>query len=83
MRLQCEGSGGRWQCKFSSHAMLPESRESSEFRLPGGHLTRVEGTGAKEEKVSDGWGGRGAIGTGWRSRLAGGQVPSSREGAQQ
>lgn len=34
--------------------MLPESQESREFRLPGGHPTWVEGTGAKEEKVSDG-----------------------------
>lgn len=41
---------------FSSHAMLPESQESREFRLPGGHPTWVEGTGAKEEKVSDGEG---------------------------
>lgn len=39
---------------FSSHAVLPESQESREFRLPGGHPTWVEGTGAKEEKVSDG-----------------------------
>lgn len=40
---------------FSSHAMLPGSQESREFCLPGGHPTWVEGTGAKEEKVSAGW----------------------------
>jgi hypothetical protein len=33
--------------------MLPESQERREFRLPGGHPTWVEGTGAKEEEVSD------------------------------
>lgn len=62
MQQQDAGSGDRRQCKFSSHALLPESQESREFRLPGGHPTRVEGTGAKEEKVSDGWGGHRATG---------------------
>lgn len=53
---------------LSSHARLPESQESREFRLPGGLPTWVEGTGAKEEEVSDGWGlsqgpGHGATGS--------------------
>ena len=52
--MWAQATGG--SAEFSSHAMLPESQESREFRLPGGHPTWVEGTGAKEEKVS---GGRG------------------------
>ena len=51
--MQAQATGG--SANFSSHAMLPESQESREFRLPSGHPTWVEGTGAKEEKVSDGW----------------------------
>lgn len=61
---------------FHSHAMLPGSQESREFCLPGGHPTWDEGTGAKEEKVSAGYGpgqeaGHGATGMGWRSRPLG------------
>lgn len=52
--MQRQDAGDRWQCASSSRASLPESQESREFRLPGGHPTRVEGTGAKEEKVSGG-----------------------------
>lgn len=54
MQLWCVGSGDRWQCNILRHAMLPESQESREFCLPGGHPTWDEGTGAKEEKVSAG-----------------------------
>lgn len=79
-----QATGG--SANFSSHAMLPESQESREFRLPGGHPTWVEGTGAKEEKVSDGWGpgqgaGYGARGKGWRSRPAV-KAPLGSKGAQ-
>ena len=80
-QLQGAGSGDRRQCTCSSHALLPESQESREFRLPGGHPTRAEGTGAKEEKVSDGCGGHRATGTAWRSSPAGGRAALSREGA--
>lgn len=75
MQLWRAGSGDRWQCSVVRHAMLPGSQESRELCLPGGHPTWDEGTGAKEEKVSAGWGpgqeaGHGAIGMGWRSRPA-------------
>lgn len=46
-------SAGRWQCGLLAHATLPESQDSSEFRLPSGHPAWVEGTGAREEEVSD------------------------------
>lgn len=78
--MWAQATGG--STNFSSHAVLPESQDSREFRWPGGHPTWVEGTGAKEEKVSDGEGEEaehGPTGTRWRRDLLGASVPR-REG---
>lgn len=65
IQLWYVGSGDRWQYKLLQPCQLPASQESKEFRLPGGHPTWAEGTGAKEEKVSDGWGQKAGHGSYW------------------
>lgn len=68
--MWAQATGG--SANFPSHGKLPESQESREVRLPGRPPAWVEGTGAKEETVSDGWvprqeAGHGPTGIGWRS----------------